>query len=345
MQVLNANPERPLPADSAKGSLLSLRDLTVNFRLDRGRESNILKRISLEIAAAEIVGLLGESGAGKTTMALSLMQLLPENARIADGSVHFCGKNLCTLNTAQLRKVRGAQISIIHQDSDVLNPVMRAGDQVKEVLRAHRPVEGAQSREEIHSLFVALGLRDCERIYDSYPHQLSGGERRRIAIAQALVCQPSLVIADEPTAWLDPETGAEILSVFQRFREMYRTSFLLITHDPEALVIADRVLVMYAGEIVEDAPRGEILAQPKHPYTRALLQCSVQRNAPRVTRAKLQSLPCIPGQSPDPSDTQAGCAFSARCSDHLEVCDLQRPELLAISASRSVRCVQYETTS
>jgi peptide/nickel transport system ATP-binding protein len=347
MEVLGANQDRVSPVHPASSNLLSVRDLTVNFRLDHGRESNVLKQIGFTIAHSEIVGLLGESGSGKTTTALSLMRLLPEAAHITDGSIYFCGRDLVRLNGRELREIRGAEISIIHQDSDVLNPVMRVGNQVMEVLRAHRSAKPAQMREEIYSLFAALGLDDCDRIYRSYPHQLSGGQRRRIAIAQALICKPRLVIADEPTAWLDSGTTLELLSVFRQLREMYETAFLLISHDPDALMVADRVLVMYAGEIIEDAPRHAIFEQPKHPYTSALLQCSTQRSAAlqantRQSSAKRRALPYIPGQAPDPCETQAGCAFSSRCADHVNACDLRHPELHAISPSRSVRCVQYQ---
>jgi peptide/nickel transport system ATP-binding protein len=342
MGVVNANQERVSPTQLAGGNLLSIRDLSVNFRLDRGRESNVLRQVGFTIAPGKIVGLLGESGSGKTTTALSLLQLLPEAARITAGSIHFCGRDLLTLNARQFREIRGAEISIIHQDSAVLNPVMRVGNQVMEVLRAHRSRKAAQMRDEIYALFTALGLEDCERIYRSYPHQLSGGQRRRIAIAQGLICKPRLVIADEPTAWLDAGTTAEILSLFSRLRDAHEISFLLISHDPDALMVADRVLVMYAGEIVEDAPRCEIFERPGHPYTAALLQCSAERKAARRPNSKPSRLLYIPGQAPDPCDIHAGCAFSSRCADHLDACDLQHPELLEISTSRSVRCIQYE---
>lgn len=341
MEVLDANMNRAVPVHSANKSLLKVRDLKVNFQLDREREAKILKQITFQIAPAEIVGLLGESGAGKTTLARSLMSLLPENARFAGGSIHLFDNDLLELDASLLREIRGAQIAIIPQESDALNPVMRVGDQVGEVLRAHRPARASQMRDKIYSLLTALGFKDCERVYRAYPHQLSGGERRRISIAQALICQPSFVVADEPTAWLDRETAEETLSIFQHFRQMYGTAFFLITHDPDALNIADRVFVMYAGEIVEEATQREFLAQPKHPYTKALLKCSAQGSALQLSPVKPQSLPCIPGQAPDPSETQAGCAFSSRCGDHIEVCDRQHPPLYQISASSSARCVQY----
>jgi oligopeptide/dipeptide ABC transporter ATP-binding protein len=342
MEVLGTHQDRVSPVRPASGNLLSVRDLTVNFRLNSSRESNVLRQISFTTARSEIVGLLGESGSGKTTTALSLMRLLPESAHITGGSIHFGGRNLLSLDAHELREIRGAEISIIHQDSDVLNPVMRAGTQVMEVLRAHKSTKPAQMREEIYSLFTTLGLHDCDRIYRSYPHQLSGGQRRRIAIAQALICKPRLVIADEPTAWLDSGTTAELLSVFRRLREMYDTAFLLISHDPEALILADRLLVMYAGEIIEDGPRHAIFEQPKHPYTSALLQCSAQRNPARRPSAKPHALPYIPGQAPDPCETQAGCAFASRCEHHEKACDSGHPGLTAISPSRLVRCVQFE---
>jgi oligopeptide/dipeptide ABC transporter ATP-binding protein len=341
MEVLDAKLNRAVPVHFTSKRLLTVRDLTVNFHLDSENESRILKQITFHIAPAEIVGLLGESGAGKTTLARSLMRSLPENARFAGGSIHLLDNDLLALDASQLRAVRGAQISIIPQDSDVLNPVMRVGDQVAEVLRAHRPARVSQMRDKIYSLLAALGFKDCERAYRSYPHQLSGGERRRISIAQALICQPSFVVADEPTAWLDRETAKETLSIFQHFRRMYGTAFFLITHDPDALSVADRVFVMYAGEIVEESTQQEILAQPKHPYTKALLKCGTQGSVAQLSRVKPQSLPCIPGQAPDPSETQGGCAFSSRCGDYIEVCDRQHPPLYRISPSSSVRCVQY----
>jgi oligopeptide/dipeptide ABC transporter ATP-binding protein len=270
------------------------------------------------------------------------MQMIPSNARIAAGAIEFIGRNLRGLDESELRQVRGSEISIIYQDSDVLNPVMRVGSQVMEVLRAHKPTNKAQMREEICSLFVTLGLKDCNRIYTAFPHQLSGGERRRVAIAQALICKPRLVIADEPTAWLDSGTAAEILAVFRNMRKMYDTAFLLISHDPETLIIADRVLVMYAGEIIESGPLSDVFVQPGHPYTAALLKCGVQPNEPRKPGSRSRRLPCIPGHASDPSEILPGCAYSARCESRMQACDSRHPEPIEISAGRSARCFKYE---
>jgi oligopeptide/dipeptide ABC transporter ATP-binding protein len=330
------------PSCGAGGDLLKVCDLTVAFCTDSERESHVLRQVSFTMASGEVVGLLGESGAGKTTTALSIMGMLPANASIRAGSIQVHGRNLLTLDDENLRKVRGSEISIIYQDSDVLNPVMRIGHQVMEVYRAHKRATATQMRDEIYSLFTAMRLGDCDRIYRAFPHQLSGGERRRVAIAQALICKPRLVIADEPTSWLDSITTAEILSVFHSLREMYDTAFLLISHDPDTLRAAHRVLVMYAGEIVESGPLQEVFEHPKHPYTSALLDCCGEEGATRNLPARPRSMPCIPGQAPDPAEALPGCAFSARCGYRMPVCDSRHPELIEIAPGRSTRCHQYE---
>jgi oligopeptide/dipeptide ABC transporter ATP-binding protein len=349
MEVLNVNQERANLSRltySAKVDLLCVRDLSVDFRLDSGRAASILKQINFTIASGEIVGLLGESGSGKTTTALALMRMLPSAARIVSGTLDFVGRNLLTLDTRRLREIRGSDISIVYQDSDVLNPVMRVGDQVMEVLRAHKRSSASQMRDEVHSVLSAMGFEDCERIFHAYPHQLSGGQRRRIAIAQAVVCKPRLVIADEPTAWLDSKTAGEILSLFARLRDQHGTAFLLISHDPETLTLADRALVMYAGEIVESGPINNLFAEAKHPYLQALLRCRTfagesRGDESRISGGQRYRLPCIPGQAPDPSKKLSGCSFASRCSERMESCDTDQPPLIAISDARSVRCFLY----
>jgi oligopeptide/dipeptide ABC transporter ATP-binding protein len=340
MWTVDANQDRVIRSRTSD-DLLRVFDLTVNFRLDSKSEAHALKEVSFAIARGEIVGVLGESGSGKTTTALSLMQLLPSTARIASGSIQFHGCNILGLDPSQLCEIRGSEISMVFQDSDVLNPVIRVGDQVMEVLRAHKNIPSTQMRSETCSLFAAVGLSDCERVYRAYPHQLSGGERRRVAIAQALVCKPQLVIADEPTAWLDSGTAAEMSALFLRLRDQYGTAFLLISHDIETLTIADRILVMYAGEIVESGAREEVFGHPKHPYTTALLQCS-QKTTERKVNGRPRTLPSIPGEAPDPSHVLSGCAFSSRCSHRMGVCDARRPELIKMSSTGSARCFQYE---
>jgi oligopeptide/dipeptide ABC transporter ATP-binding protein len=321
--------------------LLRVRDLTVRFS-EKGREFTAVDRVSFDIARGEIVGLLGESGCGKTTVALSLLCLLPDAARVSCSSIFFRGRDLSLLDESQLREVRGAEAAIIYQDSSVLNPVVRVGNQVSQVLRAHRSCTARQAREEAEAVFAAIGLRDVDRIYDAYPHQLSGGQCQRVAIAQALICKPRLVIADEPLASVDQDTACGILDFIEHLKQSSGTSFLFISHDPATLArIADRVMVMYAGQIVENGSLGELYSEPWHPYTEALLRCAPQRIAPNDFEPGKRRLPCIPGKSPDPLEVLPGCSFSSRCTDRMEVCDSHRPDEIEVSPRRSVRCFKY----
>lgn len=327
---------------SPTGDLLRVRDLTVRFSQE-GREFTAVNRVSFDIASGEIVGLLGESGCGKTTISLSMLGLLPDAARVSCNSIFFRGRDLCLLNESELREIRGAEIAIIYQDSNVLNPVICVGSQVSEVLRAHRRCTTRQAREEAQAIFSAIGLSDFDRIYNAYPHQLSGGQRQRIAIAQALICRPQLVIADEPTASADRNTAIEILDFIKQMKESSGTSFLFISHDPDALAaISDRILVMYAGEIVENGPLRDVYSKPRHPYTDALLQCVPRRIVPKDSDHGKSRLPYIPGKAPDPLAVLPGCSFSSRCKDQMEICDQRRPELIQVSFCRSVRCFKYE---
>jgi oligopeptide/dipeptide ABC transporter ATP-binding protein len=321
-------------------SLLAVENLTIEYRVS----SQVLKAVegvSFSIAAGEIVGLLGESGCGKTTTALSALRLLPETSMVTRGRWSFCGRDLLNLKEKQLRELRGAGIAIIFQDSSGLNPVMRVGTQVVEVLRAHCNCSLEAARDRVNLIFESLGLRDVNRIFDAYPHQLSGGQCQRIAIAQALVCQPKLVIADEPTAHVDAETAADIFACIKKMRDTNHTSFLIITHDPEILAaVADRILVMYAGQIVEQGPAREVLSNALHPYTQALLRCSPDQPASSSAGGK-NRFPFIPGNSPDPFEVLPGCCFSPRCPDRTAICDASRPALFEHERGQ-VRCFKYE---
>jgi peptide/nickel transport system ATP-binding protein len=324
------------------GDLLRVQDLTVRFS-EKGREFTAIDRVSFSIGAGETVGLLGESGCGKTTLGLSLLRLLPDAAHVTCGSIFFRGRDLSSFDEFKLREVRGAEIAIIYQDSSLLNPVMRVGSQVSEVLRAHRKCTAHQAREEAEAAFAAISLREFDRIYNAYPHQLSGGQRQRIAIAQALICKPRLVIADEPTASVDRNTAFEILEYMKGLRHSSDTSFLFISHDPATLAgIADRIMVMYAGQIVEDGPLGDVYSQPLHPYTDALLQCAPQRIALKDFDRRRDRLPCIPGKAPEPFEVLPGCSFSSRCRNRMKICDERRPEQVEVSTCRSVRCFKHE---
>jgi peptide/nickel transport system ATP-binding protein len=333
------------PADvEGQASLLAAESLTIGYRVN-SRWFSAVDGVSFSIAPGEIVGVLGESGCGKTTMALSILRLLPEIATVSGGRWYFRGHDLLSLTEAQLQEVRGAQISIIFQDSSGLNPVMRVGTQVTEVLRAHAKCGTQEALGKARSTFDAIGLVDFDRICNAYPHQLSGGQRQRIAIAQALICRPSLVIADEPTAHVDGETAAEILACMKTMCARDHTSFIVISHDPKALAgIADRIVVMYAGQFVEQGPAREIFSQPLHPYTHALLQCSLDQPMATSSISNKKRFPFIAGSSPDPLDALPGCCFSPRCPDRMAVCDCRRPTLSAPASGRMVRCCKYEAS-
>jgi oligopeptide/dipeptide ABC transporter ATP-binding protein len=326
----------------AATDLLAVKGLTVQYRVGAGTFKAV-DQVSFSVARGEIVGLLGESGCGKTTTALSLLRLLPDAATVTSGCIYFGQRDLLALTEKQLRELRGAEAAVIFQDSAVLNPVLRVGTQVIEVLRAHSRCNFRQAREKVHDLFASIGLLDFDRICNAYPHQLSGGQRQRIAIAQALICEPKLVIADEPSAHLDADTSAELLAFMKQMRETNDTSFLIITHNPGILASwADRIMVMYAGQIVEDGPAEGVLSNPFHPYIRALLQCSPQpiTTVPSATAGRRFS--CIPGDSPNPLEVLSGCRFSPRCADRMPVCDSRPPKLLELFGDRSVRCCKYE---
>ena len=330
----------------ARQPLLQVRDLSVQLP-DNAISPNtanavcLLKGITFQVQRGEAVGILGESGAGKTTLALALLRLLPF-AQAIQGSVEFEGRPLLSLDRHELRMMRGARLSLIYQDSAVLNPVLRMGDHLIEVLRAHHKWSRQRYREAAIALLEDVELTDIDRIYASYPHQLSGGQRQRIVIAQALACRPSLVIADEPTASLDPDTALEIVALLGRLKQRFQMAFLLISHDLVPLeLLADRILVMYAGRIVEQGPRDQILQRPLHPYTRALLACAIPRVAGNGGGVGPQSIPTIAGSPPDLLRPAPGCDFESRCADRMDGCGARCPEEVQTSDAHSVRCFKF----
>lgn len=267
--------------------LLSVTNLTVEMHDGGATARTVLDGVSFSIAAGEAVGLVGESGCGKTTTALALLRLLPAAAQVTKGSVRLGGRDLLALWEKQLEKVRGAALSMVFQDPAIaLNPVMRAGDQVAEVIRAHRPLRGERLRQEVESLFERVWFSDPARIYAAYPHELSGGQRQRVAIAQALACQPRLLIADEPTAALDTTVQSEILDLLKQLKAQLRMAMLIITHNPAILAgLADRVLVMNEGRLVEEGAVTEVYGNPSHRYTKLLLGCA-SRESETLTAAR-----------------------------------------------------------
>lgn len=322
--------------------LLDICDLHVGYRSPDGNLRAALDGVSLSLRPGEILGVLGESGSGKTTLAASLLRLLPPNGQIREGRILFEGKNLLLADHAELEAIRGRRISLIFQEPGVaLHPTVRVGNQIEEVLRAHESLDAASRRKRAQAVLASVFPSDAERIYASYPHQLSGGQRQRVVIAQAIACRPSLLVADEPTASLDPTTQDEILSLFLKLKEQLGLAIILITHNPALLTgFADRVAVLYAGEIAELGPADAVLSSPQHPYTRALLQCLPALDAAERSEPK-SKLSVIPGDPPDLSSLAAGCRFEPRCAERMEICTTREPAATEINDTHRVCCFKY----
>jgi len=329
-------------AEPQREALIQVRKLTVHYTSADGREIPALNQVDFTIQPGEAVGVLGESGCGKTTLGLSVLRLLPATARIRSGSVLFHGQEILKMTENQLQKLRGAEISMIFQEPEIaLTPVMRVGEQVVEVIRAHRPGSREQCRAQAKELLSQLGFSDADRIYSAYPHQLSGGQRQRAVIAQAIACKPSLVIADEPTTALDSAVQGEILALFRHLQERYQMALLIITHNPAILAkITDRVLVMYAGRIVEEAATLDIFRKPLHPYTLGLLRCHPQFDG-EDSLGRRKPLDSIPGRPPEPTQAIRGCSFEPRCRDRMDRCTIREPEEVQAETSLRVRCFKY----
>ncbi len=312
---------------------LEFSDLSVSFPGPSGR-LKVLEGIGFAIAPGETVGLVGESGSGKSVTALAGMRLLPPGARIDAGSVRLADRDLAALPADEMLKVRGAEIAMIFQEPMTsLNPLFRAGFQIGETLETHLGLSRADARARAIDLMRLVGIPAAERRVDDYPHQLSGGMRQRVMIAMAMACRPKVLVADEPTTALDVTIQAQILTLMRRLRDETAMGILLITHDLGVVAgMADRVVVMYAGMIMEEAKVRDLFARPNHPYTRLLLKA-----IPRV-RAKAERLHQISGTTPPPSRFPAGCRFHPRCPDASEKCRTLVPPLEMLPDGRRVRC-------
>ncbi len=323
-----------------QSSLLEVRDLGVEFLTLDGSRLAAVRGASFDVAPGEGVGILGESGSGKTTVALALLGLLPPNARVACGSVQYRGRELLALPEGELQPVRGKEISIVFQEPGLaLNPVRRAGEQIADVIGAHQDWRRERCSKEALSLLERVCPDDAARIFRAYAHELSGGQRQRVVLAQALACRPALVIADEPTSALDTTVQAEILALLRELKREFGIALLLITHHPAILAgLADRVLVMYAGRIVEESSLADLVAAPLHPYSVALLRSMPA--LPSVARPR-QRLVTIGGNPPDPALLPRGCAFEPRCPDRVEICGARDPEETSPVNLRRVRCFKY----
>ena len=315
--------------------LLSVRDLRTWFHTDQG-VARAVDGVSFDVHPGETLGIVGESGCGKTVTSLSILGLLPRPpAKIEEGSsIHFQDQELVGASEARMRALRGNEISMIFQEPmSSLNPVYTVGDQISEALRLHRALDRTAARDETVRLLSEVGIPEPERRVSEYPHQLSGGMRQRVMIAMALSCEPKLLIADEPTTALDVTIQAQILELLASLREIHGMAVLLITHDLGVVAeVCDRVVVMYAGQVVETGTVHQIFKDPQHPYTRGLLDSLPSVDDPG------QRLRSIPGTVPNPIAWPPGCRFRARCPLAAQGCE-EPQELIEIDGpARAARC-------
>src|ERR1041385_7272457 len=321
--------------------LLEVNNLRTHFPTRRGLVRAV-DGVSFYLDRGELLGLVGESGCGKSMTALSVMRLIAPPGKIVEGEILFDGQDLLKLNDAEMRQMRGDDIAMIFQDPMTsLNPVYTVGEQIAEALRLHRGLNRRQAREAAVEAMREVSIPDPARRVDDYPHQLSGGMRQRVMIAMALACDPKLLIADEPTTALDVTIQAQILELLNELRKNRELAVLLITHDLGVVAeVADRVAVMYTGRIVEESPVEELFARPKHPYTEGLL-----RSVPRLTVAGLnknERLETIEGVVPRPTDLPPGCHFAPRCRHRMPRCTAEEIPLYQLENRVEERCVLYD---
>ena len=322
--------------------ILEVRDLSVEYAQRDGGVWHALNAVSLEVGTGEILAVLGESGSGKSTLAASLLRLLPGNGRITRGKILLKGEDVVRMNSAHLRGVRGSGVSIVFQEPSLaLHPTIRIGMQICEVLRAHGTLSKRERSARAREILAKVFSNDTERIFSSYPHELSGGQQQRALIAQAIACEPALVVADEPTASLDSSTQREILTLFQSLRDELSIACVFITHNPTLLSgFADRVLVLYAGKVAEVGPTEAVLSSPQHPYTQALLRCVPQVDRGGVVRRNVL-LPVIGGAAPHLAELSRGCVFEPRCQERMDICQIREPAAAMLSNRHEVACLKF----
>ena len=326
-------------SSNTSGTLLDVQHVTIQY--GRGSKAfRALNDLSLSLPSTGAAAILGESGSGKTTLALSILGLLPQNAYVATGSIRFRGTELLELGEREFRSVRGHEISMIFQEPELaVNPFMRAEDAVSEVIRAHTQCNGTERRRAAREVLSAVGLAIEPRLLSAYPHQLSGGARQRLVIAQAIACKPSLLVADEPTTSLDALAQAEWIELIQQLRQQFGLALLIISHDPVILSrVADLVFVIYRGRIVEEGSASGILDRPAHPYTRALFHSvpPLRRNA----RAGGKNLPVLAELRPRGPENR-GCSFAQYCVEYSPVCSESEPPYVALTDDQHVRCWRH----
>ena len=318
--------------------LLSVKNLSTEFPVKKGIVRAV-EDVSFDVDQGEILAIVGESGSGKSVTSLSIMGLLAEPGHVAGGSLEFEGKDLATLSEKQYRELRGNDMAMIFQEPMTsLNPVYRVGNQIVEAIRTHEKVSKAEAKDRAVDLLRKVGIPSPEARINDYPHQMSGGMRQRVMIAMALACNPKLLIADEPTTALDVTIQAQILDLLRRLRDDTGMAVLLITHDLGVVSeTADRVVVMYCGQVVEEAEVRTLFDPPMHPYTLGLL-----KSIPRLEDDDSKRLYMIKGMVPNPLEMPPGCHFSDRCDSCMDICRTKVPELVDVDGHK-VRCFLYES--
>ena len=322
-------------------NILEVKGLKTHF-FTEGGVVKAVDGVNIQVKRGEVLGIVGESGCGKSVTSLSIMNLVSRPGRIIDGEILFDGEDLTKISTADMLKIRGNRISMIFQQPmSCLNPVFRVGDQLTEVLHVHQNMTRDAARQQAIELLTMVGIPEPTSRIDAYPHELSGGMAQRVMIAMALACVPELLIADEPTTALDVTIQAQILDLMRDLRSRMDTAVILITHDLGVVAeMCDRVNVMYAGRIVEEASVDELFENPKHPYTKALIGAT-----PMLGDVE-RELVSIPGSVPNLVKLPTGCKFAPRCAarieNSLEICNNEEPDLKTVAPNHKVRCWLYE---
>ena len=332
---------RNLWSESKKGreimsNILEVRSLTTQFESKNG-PLTVVDKVDFTVKKGEVLGIVGESGCGKSVTSLSILQLLGKRGRIPNGEVLYKNTNLLDIKEKEMKKVRGKELSMIFQDPMTsLNPVLTIGKQIGEVIEKHEKLRGAALKAKVVNLLNVVGIPRAEEIFYEYPHRLSGGMKQRVMIAMSIACNPALLIADEPTTALDVTIQAQILDLLRSLKNELDMSILLITHDLGVVAeMCDRVVVMYAGQVVETTDTRTLLRNPKHPYTVGLLQ-----STPEHSKGE-RRLRSIPGQVPTPDQYPAGCRFADRCPKTMNICRSSVPPVFEVDNQTSCRCWLY----
>ena len=322
-------------------NILEVKNLTTSFNTNKNKIKAV-DGVSFNLKEGKVLGIVGESGCGKSMTAMSIMGLIEsQNGNIDNGEIMFNEKNLLSLNLNELDKIRGNEIAMIFQEPMIaLNPVLKIKDQIGEVIKVHKNIVAEENKKKVLEFLNLVGIKRAEEVLNSYPHQLSGGMCQRVMIAMALICIPKLLIADEPTTALDVTVQAQVLELINNLKDKFNMSVLFITHDLGVICeVADEVMVMYAGKIVEKAKVEDIFDSPKHPYTIGLINS-------RPENFKRGEIPkCIKGKVPKLTELPEGCSFYERCDFRMDICQNERPKLNFVGKEHEVSCFKYNLKS